>query len=131
MWQNEAKALLVGLLSYVLESELYRGRRRIGEVLRLLRTQEDTAIVLNRVLEREPYLPRLARDSLAAFINKAEKERSGVRSELTSALKIWANPLIDAATSGSDFDLRQLRQEAHLDLYRRPADRACRRASSA
>src|SRR4029079_11486318 len=34
MWQNEAKALLVGLLSYVLESELYRGRRRIGEVLR-------------------------------------------------------------------------------------------------
>ena len=111
MWQNEAKALLVGLLSYVLESELYRGRRRIGEVLRLLRTQEDTAIVLNRVLEREPYLPRLARDSLAAFINKAEKERSGVRSELTSALKIWANPLIDAATSGSDFDLRQLRRK--------------------
>ena len=92
MWQNEAKALLVGLLSYVLESEHYRGRRRIGEVLRLLRTQEDTAIVLNRVLEREPYLPRLARNSLAAFINKAEKERSGVRSELTSALKIWANP---------------------------------------
>ena len=111
MWQNEAKALLVGLLSYVLESELYRGRRSIGEVLRLLRTQEDTAIVLNRVLEREPYLPRLARDSLAAFINKAEKERSGVRSELTSALKIWANPLIDAATSGSDFDLRQLRRK--------------------
>ena len=33
MWQNEAKALFVGLLSYVLESELYRGRRRIGEVL--------------------------------------------------------------------------------------------------
>lgn len=116
MWQNEAKALLVGLLSYVLESELYRGRRRIGEVLRLLRTQEDTAIVLNRVLEREPYLPRLARDSLAAFINKAEKERSGVRSELTSALKIWANPLIDAATSGSDFDLRQLRRKP-ISIY--------------
>ena len=116
MWQNEAKALLVGLLSYVLESELYRGRRRIGEVLRLLRTQEDTAIVLNRILEREPYLPRLARDSLAAFINKAEKERSGVRSELTSALKIWANPLIDGATSGSDFDLRQLRRKP-MSIY--------------
>lgn len=116
MWQNEAKALLVGLLSYVLESELYRGRRRIGEVLRLLRTQEDTAIVLNRVLEHEPYLPRLARDSLAAFINKADKERSGVRSELTSALKIWANPLIDAATSGSDFDLRQLRRKP-ISIY--------------
>lgn len=111
MWQNEAKALLVGLLSYVIESEHYRERRRIGEVLRLLRTQEDTAIVLNRILECEPYLPRLARDSLAAFINKAEKERSGVRSELTSALKIWANPLIDAATSASDFDLRQLRRK--------------------
>ena len=122
MWQNEAKALFVGLLSYVLESELYRGRRRIGEVLALLRTQEDTAIVLSRVLDREPYLPRLARDSLSAFINKAEG---------SAPASVPIQPELGLEDLGKSADRRRNERErfrseaaaaqADLDLHRRPA----------
>jgi len=33
---------------------------------------------------------------------------SSVRKTFTSRLDLWANPLLDAATSGDDFDLRDL-----------------------
>ena len=49
--------------------------------------------------------------ALNAYIQKAEKERSGVLSTLSSALELWANPLIDSATSTSDFDLRRFKKE--------------------
>ena len=51
------------------------------------------------------------RMSLANFMNKAPKERSGVKSNLTSALGLWANPVIDAATSRSDFSFENLRRQ--------------------
>ena len=49
--------------------------------------------------------------ALNAFAQKADKEQSAVLSTLNAALELWANPLIDAATAKSDFDLRKLRQE--------------------
>ena len=43
-------------------------------------------------------------------MNKARKERSSVRSSLTAALNLRANPVIDAATSASDFNVANLRR---------------------
>ncbi|MFP3702347.1 type IV secretory system conjugative DNA transfer family protein, partial [Burkholderia sp. SIMBA_013] len=49
--------------------------------------------------------------ALIGFIGiESEKTRSGVKESLTSTLELWANPAIDAATSGNDFDLRDLRK---------------------
>ena len=36
---------------------------------------------------------------------------SSVRKTFTSRLDLWANPLLDRATSGDDFDLRDLRRK--------------------
>jgi type IV secretion system protein VirD4 len=49
--------------------------------------------------------------NIASFLQKADKERSGVVSTLNSSLELWANPLIDTATATSDFDLQQLKKE--------------------
>ncbi len=48
--------------------------------------------------------------NIAAFLQKADKERSGVISTMNSSLELWANPLIDTATASSDFDLQQLKK---------------------
>ena len=52
---------------------------------------------------------------LNGFLGKAFKEQSGVLSSLKAALSLFANPLVDRATSSTDFDPRELR--------RRPTDR--------
>jgi type IV secretion system protein VirD4 len=49
--------------------------------------------------------------NIAAFLQKADKERSGVISTLNSGLELWANPLIDATTARSDFDLQTLKKK--------------------
>jgi len=48
--------------------------------------------------------------NIAAFLQKADKERSGVISTANSSLELWANPLIDATTARSDFDVRTFKQ---------------------
>jgi type IV secretion system protein VirD4 len=49
--------------------------------------------------------------NIAAFLQKADKERSGCTSTLNSGLELWANPLIDTATATSDFDVQQLKKK--------------------
>ena len=54
--------------------------------------------------------------NLAAFLNKADKERSGVCSTASSALELWSNPFVDTATSKSHFNIGKFRREANT-LY--------------
>ena len=49
--------------------------------------------------------------NIAAFLQKADKERSGVISTLNSGLELWANPLIDTATASSDFNIQNIKKE--------------------
>ena len=49
--------------------------------------------------------------NIAAFLQKADKERSGVISTMNSSLELWANPLIDAATASSDFNVMEFKKK--------------------
>lgn len=109
MWQNEARDLFLGLALTVLDDP--NQPATLGQIYRLLKSEHDIADVIQSVLDNhELVLDASARMSLASFLNKAIKERSGVRSNLTAALNLWANPVIDAATAISDFDLTTLRR---------------------
>ena len=119
MWRLEARRLLAACFSYIIESERYRSRRRIGEAIALLSTRTPTAEVFETILDVEKDLSRYTRDGFASFIAKAEKEQSGVRSEAAAALRAWENPLFDAATAASDFDLRSLRRK-RMTIYLAP-----------
>lgn len=115
MWTTAARDLFFGVCSMVLELEELPNT--MGEVARQLKTEQETAEYLSKVLEerKDELSPGCIR-SLSNFINKAEKERSGVKSTLTAALQLFENPLIDAATSEDDFDLRKIRKEK-ISIY--------------
>ncbi|GFZ80641.1 type IV secretion system protein VirD4 [Rickettsiales bacterium] len=108
-WVNEARSLFVGIVLY-----LYAVAEKItsfGEVVRTMRSDDVTynlAVVLDTIGKK---LHPVAYMNIAAFLQKAEKERSGVISTMNSSLELWANPLIDTATASSDFDIQQFKKE--------------------
>ena len=109
MWVEEARSLFIGLVLLVLDDKDVP--HTIGQVYRTLMSETDLYQVATMALEQDRTVDPLCRRLLANFKNKADKERSGVKSNLTAALSLWANPTIDAATSASDFDLRSFRRK--------------------
>lgn len=109
-WPVEARTLFVGLSLYLLDIKPYPAT--LGNVLRTTRMHANFVEFVTGVLEqRRDALDPNAFMALNAFLQKAPKEQSGVLSTLSSALELWANPVIDAATSRSDFDLHTLKKE--------------------
>ena len=108
MWVNEARSLFMGLVLLVLEDK--DKASTLGEVYRTLMSEQDLVQIAEEALDNED-LDRTCKELLANFKNKAAKERSGVKSNLTQAMGLWANPHIDAATAESSFDLRTLRKK--------------------
>ena len=107
MWVNEAQSLFLGVTLLVLDTPELPST--LGQVYRILMADARLGKIAEEALDN-PALDTACHEALANYKNKAEKERSGVKSSLTSALALWANPNIDAATSRSDFDLRDFRR---------------------
>ena len=108
MWVNEAQSLLLGLTLLVLDDPEMPST--LGQVYRVLMAADRLGKIAEEALDN-PDLDTACHAALANYKNKAEKERSGVKSSLTAGLALWANPNIDAATSRSDFDLRNFRRD--------------------
>ena len=88
-----------------------RKLNRLAMVVRTLRSDDvvyNLAVVLDTI-GRD--IHPVAYMNIAAFLQKADKERSGVISTLNSSLELWANPLIDATTARSDFNLGAMKKE--------------------
>ena len=83
----------------------------IGAINRLLGTEQDLGDVVRHIVQIHPELSSTIKKSLMNFANKAAKERSGVKSSLNQVINLWDNPVIDAATSASDFSLPDLRKK--------------------
>lgn len=102
-WNNEARSLFVGVVLYLIADDTKV--KSFGEVVRTMRSDDvvyNLAVVLDtlgNVLHPVGYM------NIAAFLQKADKERSGVISTMNSNLELWANPLIDTATASSDFNI--------------------------
>ena len=107
-WQNEARSLVVGVMLYLIADD--SKSKTFGEIVRTLRSDDvvyNLAVVLDTLGKQ---IHPVAYMNIAAFLQKADKERSGVISTANSALELWANPLIDATTAKSDFDIRTFKQ---------------------
>jgi type IV secretion system protein VirD4 len=113
-WENEARTLLVGLALHLLDEP--DAPVSFGNLLCTIRESNFFDFAHDLLTHHREEMNPVACMALNAFIQKAEKERSGVLSTLSSALELWANPLIDAATSVSDFDLRRFKKE-RITLY--------------
>lgn len=107
-WVNEARSFLVGVILYLIADP--NKTQSFGEVVRTLRS-DDVAYNLAVVLDTMGgTIHPVAYMNLAAFLQKADKERSGVLSTANSELELWVNPLIDTATASSDFSVMDLKK---------------------
>lgn len=115
MWSSEARDLFMGLVLLLLDSDKFPVT--LGEVYRQLRTEKETSeYFLDTLEEFGSDLDPNCVMSLNKFCNLPNKQREGVKSTLTTALNLWANPLLDAATSKNDFDLRDIRK-TRMTIY--------------
>lgn len=108
-WQNEARSLLLGVILYLVA--VPEKITSFGEVVRTMRSDDvvyNLAVVLDTIGGK---IHPVAYMNIAAFLQKADKERSGVVSTMNSGLELWANPLIDTTTATSDFDLQTLKKK--------------------
>jgi type IV secretion system protein VirD4 len=107
-WENEARALVNGIILYILADQ--NRQTSFGEVVRVLRS-DDTAYLLATALDTlGGVMHPVGYMNIAAFLQKADKERSGVISTANSRLELWANPIVDKITSRSDFDIRTFKK---------------------
>ena len=113
-WQNEARALLCGIMLYLVFDD--SKPTTLGEVVRTLRNDDvvyNLAVVLDTLGKK---IHPVSYMNIAAYLQKPDKERGSVTSTANSSLELWANPLIDTATATSDFDLNQFKISPHT-LY--------------
>jgi len=113
-WKAEARALMAGIMLYLLTDK--NKIASLGELLRMLRSDDvayNLAVVLDTMGEQ---LHPVGYMNLAAFLQKADKERSGVTSTASSSLDLWANPIVDSATAKSHFNVGMFKRTPHT-LY--------------
>lgn len=119
-WTSSARSLFLGIALYLFQTE--GATRTLGEVLRqgMASDAEGFQKHWKRVIdacERAGYpLSQEAVQSLYDVIDLAPTTASSIRKTFTSRLDLWLNPMIDAATSANDFDLRELRKRP-ISIY--------------
>jgi len=119
-WIASARSLFLGIGLYLLETPSLPAT--IGEVRRQGMASDDEGFARHwkRLIEgrnsgRFPLSDECVR-ALYDVIDLAPVTASSIRKTFTSRLDLWANPLLDRATSGNDFDLRDLRKMP-MSLY--------------
>ena len=119
-WIASARSLFVGISLYLLETPSLP--KTIGEVRRQGMASDDEGfarhwrrIIEGRSTGRYPLSAECVR-ALYDVIDLAPVTASSIRKTFTSRLDLWANPMLDRATSGDDFDLRDLRKRP-MSIY--------------
>src|ERR1700684_1994874 len=119
-WVASARSLFVGICLYLFETKSLP--KTMGEVRRQGMASDDEGfgahwkrIVQGRQSSKFPLSPECVR-ALYDVIDLAPVTASSVRKTFTSRLDLWLNPILDAATSDNDFDLRALRKK-QMSIY--------------
>src|ERR1700722_4587793 len=113
-WTAGGRGIFLGLSLYVLETPSLPPT--LGEVLRQGMASDAESfsahwkrIIAGRQSGRFPLSVPCVR-AISDIIDLAPVTASSIRKTFTSRLDLFANPLIDAATSANDFDWRNLRK---------------------
>lgn len=119
IWTATPRSLFLGIVLFLLETP---GKPvTLGQVLRETLVDGDGAgyfakIINDRAAEGKPLSGACVR-GLNTYISIAsDNTRSGIIGGFRSRLELWMNPLVDAATSANDFDLRDVRKR-RMSIY--------------
>jgi type IV secretion system protein VirD4 len=119
-WSAGARSYFLGVTMYVLETPSLPST--LGEVLRQGMASDTEGfghhwrrIIEGRQVGRFPLSSPCVR-ALSEIVDLAPVTASSIRKTFTSRLDLFANPLLDRATSINDFDLRDLRKKP-ISIY--------------
>ena len=127
-WKDQARNLFLGIVLLLCE---WRDAKRtgkgasipdypvtMGEVLRQssgngmpVKSYLQRALVQHRDMLGGPCV-----DALNRFLSNDDKVLASILATFHAPLTIWANPIVDAATSANDFDLRDVRRR-RMSVY--------------
>ena len=118
IWTATPRSLFLGIVLFLMETN---GKLTLGQVLReSLNNGDGSAYFTKAIIDAKGSDRPLSGDCIRAlnsYISIAsENTRAGVITGFRSQLELWMNPIVDAATSGNDFDLRKLRKEK-MSIY--------------
>lgn len=115
IWQASARSLWLGVILYLIETETLPVT--LGEALRQVAMGDE--LLQENVKKRQESDNKLSDTcylALKEYFDTPHKTRGSIRKGFTSALELLYNPVIDAATAGNDFDLRDIRKK-HMSIY--------------
>lgn len=119
IWTATPRSLFLGVVLFLLESP---GKVvTLGQVLRETLVDGDASEYFKRsIAERASSgnpLSMTCVNALNSYCSIAsDNTRSGVMTSFRSRLELWANPIVDAATSANDFDLGAVRKR-RMSIY--------------
>ncbi len=116
-WSEAARTGFIGVGAYVAATPGLPFT--LGEIYRQL-TEGDPRERFPKLLEERRRIgdpvPAGAASAVSDFCSSGENTFASIRQSITTRMGLWLNPLVDAATSASDFDLRDIRG-GRLSLY--------------
>ena len=124
-WSNQAQNAFVAFALYAFEQAAYLENNfgapyappTMGGLYRLAsgRQGQDIKAYLTE-LAAWPHLSPSARTAFATLLGQANETFASIMGTFKEPLNPWLNPVVDAATSADDFDLRDVRKK-RMSIY--------------
>ncbi|MDE0877291.1 MAG: type IV secretory system conjugative DNA transfer family protein [Sphingomonas bacterium] len=116
-WTEASRVGFVGVGAYVAATAALPFT--IGEIYRNLTNGDPKNRFPKLIAERAAAGDLLSVgcvSALADFTSASDNTFSSIKQTITSRLNLWLNPYVDAATAGTDFDLREIRKR-RMTIY--------------
>jgi type IV secretion system protein VirD4 len=116
IWTASCRSLFLGLVLYVFETPGLQ--RTLGQVAREAYADTDDRLgnMINERYQSGTRLSEACESALLDYVNTSDNTRTSIRKTFTSRFELFMNPILDAATSGNDFDLNALRRR-RISIY--------------
>ena len=113
-WATGARTGFTGVGAYLAEAT--DGPFTLGEIYRNM-TEGDVRAFFKRELAKPSLSLSIGcRTALSDFAGGSDNSFADIKKTITNVLGLWLNPVVDAATAASDFDLRDLRNRP-MSIY--------------
>jgi type IV secretion system protein VirD4 len=113
-WANGARTGFVGVGAWLTETS--DEPLTMGAIYRSLTEGDARSFFRKELADPRVSLSTGCRTALSDFAGGSDNSFADIKKTITNVLGLWLNPLVDAATSASDFDLRDLRKRP-ISIY--------------
>lgn len=108
IWSQASRKLFKALVLYLLDTPDVNPT--LGEINRLVKQDGFDKWLLATLNDTEHYDPEFYRNGFS-YANNHDKTRGSIMESFTGYFELFDDPLVDAATSATDFDIRDLRRQ--------------------